>query len=165
MLSFFSDIILLVLPLLNSFWFIFTTIVLVFNFSKWKKNALRGLMILSSITAPFNAFFLFTPIEENISSFSEFLHLSMLTYSGYLLVFSFLIGILAALRLHVFGGKSNASAKASGRIHQWSFRDFFRRRWRLIFYCFALGFWVTSIVSIGFYLENWSDFHTTIEAQ
>lgn len=165
MLSFFSDIILLVLPLLNSLWFLFTAIVLIFNLSKFKKNALRGLMILGSITVPFITFFQLTQVEEDTSTYSEFLHLSMLSYSSYLLWCSLLIGVVAALRLHVFGGKSNAPPKASGRIHQWSFRDFFRRRWRLIFYCFALAFWVCSVFAIGFYWENWADFHPATDVK
>lgn len=163
MLSFFSDIILLVLPLMNSFWFLFTGVVLGFNLSKLKKNTLRGLMILSSITVPFNAFFQFTQVEEDDATYSAFLHLSMLTYSSYFLSISLVIGVIAVLRLHVFGGKSNAPAKASGRIHQWSFRDFFRRRWRLIFYVLALIFLGISSVAIGFYLENWADFHPSSE--
>jgi hypothetical protein len=159
MLSFFSDIILLILPLLNSFWFLVTVLVLVFNLSNFKKNMLRGVMIISSITAPFVLLFQFTPPDEGVSFYSQYLHTGMLSYSMSLFVFSFLAGIIALFRLHVFGGKSNAPSKASGRIHEFSLRDFFRKQWRILFYICAIVVWIITVITISFYFENWDDFH------
>jgi hypothetical protein len=157
MLSFFSDTILLILPLLNSFWFLFTVVTLGFNISKLKKSALRGVMIISSITIPFNSLFQFTPLEENVKS--EFLHNGMLGHSQNILLFSLAAGLIALFRLHIFGGRGNAPAKASGRINQFSFRDFFRRHWRILFYLSALGVSICTGYAVDFYFENWVDFH------
>jgi hypothetical protein len=159
MLSFFSDIILLILPLLNAIWLLIAVIVLVFNMSNLKKSLLRGMMIISSITIPFILLIQLTPPDEGVSVFSEFLYTAMLNYSLSLFAFSFCAGLIAVLRLHVYGGKSNAPSKASGRIHQFNFRDFFRRRWRLLFYGCAIGIWVMTIYMVSFYFENWPDFH------
>lgn len=159
MLSFFSDITLLILPLLNSIWFLVTVLVLVFNLSNFKKNMLRGVMIISSITAPFILLFQFSLPDEEVSSYSQYLHTGMLSYTRSLFVSSFLAGIIAILRLHVFGGKSNAPPKASGRIQQFNFRDFFRKQWRILFYICAIAVWVITAITVRFYFENWDEFH------
>jgi hypothetical protein len=159
LLAFFSDILLLILPALNSGWTLYVILVLGLNLSKLKKGALRGSMIFSSVSIPFVLAFRFTPLEENISPFAEYLCHRIYDFGWMLLLGLLGLGIISLLRLHVFGGKSNAPAKASGKIHQWNFRDFFRKRWRWLFYATGIYLFVVSINLILFYMEHWSDLH------
>lgn len=159
MLSFFSDVILLIFPILAGLWYIYVLIVLGMDLSNWKKNALKGVMILTSVTVPFVVVFQFTPLEEEATPYAEFLRVKVSEIALYQGIILFLAGLVALFRLHIFGGRSNAPAKASGRINKWTFRDFFRRRWRVLFYLCALSFLGLAFYSLKFLFENWDDLH------
>lgn len=160
MLSFFSDIILLIIPVLNTAYTLYVATVLFLDLSKLKKGALRGLMIFSSICTPFIIIFRFTPFREEITPHAEYLSKTVFEF-GWMMFASLLwLGSIALLRLHIYGGKSNApTIRASGKIYKWTFRDFFRKNWRLLFYLGAIGLWVASYFMLSFYLEYWSDLH------
>lgn len=159
MLSFFSDVLLLIFPVLIGLWYIYVLFVLVMDLSNLKKSALKVVMILASVALPFVVLFQFTPLEEEASPYAEFLRSQVSQIALYQGVSMFLAGLVALFRLHVFGGRKNVPSKAIGRINKWTFRDFFRRSWRVLFYLCALAFLALAFYSLQFLSENWDDLH------
>lgn len=159
-----SDIVLLILPLLNTGLYIFTALVMLAEWSNLKKNALRAVMIFGSVTIPFLIVYLITNTDELLSVYEDELLQRSKRMIVFVLVCVSLASLITALRLHIFAGKEHAPVRASGQIHTWKFKYFFRENWRWLYYADVLVLAVVVFYLLQFYGEFYDLIHNGFRA-
>jgi len=159
MLSFYADIILLAIPLINSLITLTLFITLWLEVSAWKKHVLRLIMLIACGSIPFYLFLQFTHTLEDPSQYAAYLFSEMQRISMYGLSIISLLGLCALMRIHVYNGKDNVPKRASGRIHTFTFKSFFRSYWRWIIYVLGMALFFHTYQTMKFYADNYSDLH------
>jgi hypothetical protein len=159
MLSLFADLILIILPLLNSLLALALCIVLIADLSALKKNILRIILLISCLSVIFYLILYISDPTEETTPFGNYLlkEIKFISYSGVIPIV--LLGLAALLRSYVFAGKENVPRKASGRIYSFSFKRFFRSYWRWIIYICAIALWIHTYFSIRMFVQNYEDLH------
>lgn len=159
MLSLFADLILIILPLLNSLLVLALCIILLIELSAFKKNILRIIILISFLSIVFYSILYISDPTEDTTPFGNYLlrEINRISYSG--LIPTFVLGLTALLRGYVYAGKENVPRKASGRIYTFSFKRFFRTYWRWMIYLCAIALWVHTFYSIRMYVHNYEDLH------
>lgn len=159
MLSFFADLILIILPLLNSLLTIALCIILLIELSALKKNMLRIIILVSFLSMIFYLILYISDPTEDTTPFGNYLlrEINRISYSG--LIPIFILGFTSLFRSYVYAGKENVPRKASGRLYTFSFKRFFRSYWRWIIYLSAIALWVHTYYSIRMFVQNYDDLH------
>jgi|GEM_PF-6273346 len=162
MLSLFADLILLILPSLNSLLVLALCLILLLDISPLKKNILRIMLLICSLSIVFYLILYISDPSEDTTPFGNYLlkEIKRFSYSG--LAPIFVLGVTALLRSYVFSGKENVPRKASGRINAFSFKQFFRSYWRWSVYTCAVILWVHTYFCIRMYIRNFDDLHPAV---